>query len=68
MPDLIKQSTAAPTRKVTAAALWGLFATIVLAAVKAFAPEQAAMLGTILPMAAPYVTAILAAYVTHEAA
>lgn len=68
MADLIKQPTPAPTRKVTAAAIWGFIATCILAGVKAFKPELTDSLGTIIPIAAPVVTALIAAYITHEAA
>ena len=67
MTDLIKQPTAAPTRKVTAAALWGLAMTMALSAAKVFWPDLVAPLGTFLPIAAPWATGLIAAYVTHEA-
>ena len=73
MPDrLIKQPTAAPTRKVGAAALWGTISSGLIVAATLLAPEAEGpvrdFLGSIPPLVlalAPYVP-VVAAYFTRE--
>lgn len=65
---LITQPTAAPTRKVRAAAIWGFLATVATAGASVFFPAFAGTLGGILPIVAPVATSLIAAYVTHEVA
>lgn len=68
MPDLVKQPTAAPTRKVSAAGIAGALTAALIAGVDAMWPGFGETIG---PIAGPIITAgvaFIAAYFTRERA